>query len=87
MFITINPQLIKPPRGLFISSPFEGVGGGLIETRGLFNLETVMASVIHKELECKVEKLKYKKFWVIQPRIRIKSEFPVGKETIPDQST
>ena len=37
----------------------------LIETRigrGLFNLETTMVSVLRKELEYKVEKLKYKKF-------------------------
>ena len=34
---------------------------GLIETVGLFNLETTMVSVLHKELEYKVEKLKYKK--------------------------
>ena len=49
----------SPPGGdLFISSPFER---GLIETGGLFNyLETKMVSVLHKELECKVEKLKYK---------------------------
>ena len=46
----------------------EGVGGGLIETgdlfdrRGLFNLETTMVSVLYKELEYKVEKLKNKKF-------------------------
>ena len=39
-------------------------GGGLIETgrlfkRGsLFNLETTIVSVLHKELEYKVEKLK-----------------------------
>ena len=39
----------------------------------LFNLETSMVSVLHKELEYKVEKLKYKKFEVMQPRIRIKS--------------
>ena len=38
-----------------------------------------MVSVLHKELEYKVEKFKYKKFQVIQPRIRIKSELPVGK--------
>ena len=46
---------IKPPVGLinFILGPFEGEGG-------LFNLET-MASVLHKELEYKVNKLKYKK--------------------------
>ena len=48
---------------------------------GLFNLEITMVSVLHKELEYKdiVEKLKYKKFWVMQPRIRINSELPVGK--------
>ena len=32
-----------------------GAGGGL------FNLETTMVSVVHKELAYKVEKLKYKK--------------------------
>ena len=35
---------------------------GLFERGGLFNLETTMVSVLHKELEYKVEKLKYKKF-------------------------
>ena len=60
---------IKPPEGLFISSPFEwgkgGLregGGGLIEAGGLFSLETSMVSVLHRELKYKVEKLKYKKF-------------------------
>ena len=62
---------IKPPGGggggLFISSPFETEGGlietgGLFERRGLFNLKTTMASVLHKELEYKVQKLKYKTF-------------------------
>ena len=52
---------------LLISTPFEG---GLIETGrraylrgggGLFNLEKMMVLVLHKELEYKVEKLKYKK--------------------------
>ena len=57
-------------------------GGG-----GLFNLEKTMVSVLHKELEYKVEKLKNKKFSVMQLTIRIKSELPVGKLTIPDQST
>ena len=46
-----------------------------------------MVSVLHKELEYKVEKLKYKKVEVMQLRIRIKSELPVSKEKIPDQST
>ena len=30
--------------------------------RGLFDLEMTMVSVLHKELEYKVEKLKYKMF-------------------------
>ena len=62
---TVNP-LLSPPAGLFISSPFKGGGlnrdGGLFERRGLLNLETMMVSVFQKELEYKVEKLKYKKF-------------------------
>ena len=61
---TVNP-LLSPPGGLFISSPFEGgliETGGLFERGGLFNLETTMVSVLQKELEYKVEKLKYKKF-------------------------
>ena len=45
---------IRPLGGLFISSPFE--------TGGLFNLETTMVSVFHKELEYKVNALKNKKF-------------------------
>ena len=53
----------------------------------LFNLEKTMVSFLHKELEYKVEKLKNKKFSVMQLTIRIKSELPVGKLTIPDQST
>ena len=61
------------------------MGGSLIETGGfflrggLFNLEMAMVSVLHKELEYKVEKLKYKMFSVIQLRIRLKSELPVGR--------
>ena len=38
-----------------------------------------MVSDLHKELEYKVEKLKYKRLEVMQPRIINKSEFPVGK--------
>ena len=57
--LNVNP-LLSTPRGLFISSPFER--GDLIESGGgLFNLETTMVSVLHKELEYKVEKLNYKK--------------------------
>ena len=50
-----------------------------METGGLFNLETTMVSVLHTELQYKVEKLKYKKFKVMQPRIKIKSDLPVDK--------
>ena len=37
------------------------MGGSLIETGCLFKLEKTVVSVLHKELEYKVEKLKYKK--------------------------
>ena len=47
----------------------------------------MMVLVLHKELENEVEKLKYKKLEVVQPKIRNKSELPVGELTIPDQST
>ena len=60
-FQTVNP-LSSSPGGLFISSSFEGEGlnsdGGL----NIFNFETTMVSLLHKELEYKVEKLKYRKF-------------------------
>ena len=46
--------------------------GSILFERGLFNLEKTM--VFPKKLEYKEKKLKY-----MQPRIRIKTEFPVGK--------
>ena len=46
-----------------------------------------MVSVLHKELEYKVEKLRHKKVGGPQPRIRIKSELQVDELTILDQST
>ena len=59
---TVSP-LESPPGGFFnISSAFEGGRGG----GGLFNLEKTMVLVLHKELEHKVEKLKYKKLEVMQ---------------------
>ena len=81
-FQNYRKSSIKPPGGLFIWSPFEAGlnrNGGLIWDGSFCNLETTMVSVIHKELECKVEKLKYMKIYVMQPRIRIKSDPPVGK--------
>ena len=53
-----------------------GGGGG-----SLFNLAKTMVSVLHKELELEyiVETFKYKKLEVRQPRIKNKSELPVGE--------
>ena len=71
---------IKPPKGggLIYLKPFEGGGliemGGLFERGGFFYLETTMVSVLYKELEYNVEKLRYKAFQVKQPRIRIKAK-------------
>ena len=45
---TVNPPL-SPPRDLFIQAHLRG-GGGLMETGGLFNLESTMVSVLHKEV-------------------------------------
>ena len=53
--------------------------GDLFERRGLFNLVKTTVSVLYKELEYKVEKLKYKKLEVTLPRIRNKSELPAGE--------
>ena len=43
-----------------------------------------MVLVLHKELECKVGKLKYKTLKVMQPG---STTNPVGQETILDRST
>ena len=88
---TINIELIDWQTALFIEilyyAPREaylfqkhlgrGGGGGLFERRSLFNLAQMMVSVLHKELEYKVEK----------PRIVNKCELPVGERTILDWST
>ena len=61
---TVNP-LLSPPGGYLFQAHLRGgliETGGIFERRGLFNLEMTMVSVLHKELECKVEKLRYKKF-------------------------
>ena len=72
---TYHKSSIKPPplrEGAYLFQAH--LRGG-----DLFNLETTMVSVLYKGLEYIVEKLKDKKFWVMQPRIRIKSKLPVGK--------
>ena len=66
---TVNPLLSPSGWGgglIYFKSICGGVGGGLIEAGdllemgGLFNFEKTMASVLHKELEQIVEKLKNK---------------------------
>ena len=51
----------------------------LIERGDLFNLAKKMVSVLHKELECKVGKVKYKKLGVMWPRIKNKTEPPAAE--------
>ena len=58
---TYRKSSIKPPGELVYFKPIRG-GGGLFGMGGSFNLKTTMVSVLHKELDCNVEKLKYKKF-------------------------
>ena len=70
--LTIKP--IKPRGGQGLIEI-----GGYLRDGGLFNVEKTMVSLLHKELEYKVEKLKYKRLEVMQARIRIKSALPVGK--------
>ena len=75
------------PRGAYLFQTHLRGGGGLIETGslferggGLFNLEDnkTVVSALHKELEYQLEKLKYKKLEVMQPRIKSKSHLPAG---------
>ena len=51
--------------------------GGIFERGGLFSLAKAMASVLHKELECKVETLKYKRLKVMQPKNKTNPNFQV----------
>ena len=56
------------------------MGGGGVNTGGrggLFDLAKTMASVFHKELEYKVDKLKYKNLDVLQARMKNKCELPI----------
>ena len=54
---TVKPLLIPPGTYLFQAHQ----RNGLDRDGGLLNLEKTMVSVLHKELEYKVEKLKNKK--------------------------
>ena len=42
----------------------------------LLNLAKMVVSLLHQDLECRMEKLMYKKLKVMQPRIKNKSELP-----------
>ena len=68
---TVNLLLTSPPGPIYFKSVSGGslVATGELFERGLFYLAE-MVSVLHKELECKVEKLKYKKLEATQPRIK-----------------
>ena len=83
---TVNPLLTPPPTHPLGAYSFQTRlrGGGLNKNGVLFHLTTLVVSVLHKEQECKVEKLKYKKLEVIQPKS--KSELPTREESISDQS-
>ena len=75
-FITVNPLLTPPPGGLVYFKHIWGGEGGLIETGGIFFGGGCLS---HKELKYNLEKLKYKKLEVMQPRIKNKSEPPVAE--------
>ena len=48
---------LPPGGGLFISSTLVGSGGGgLDREEGFFNVVKMMVSILHKVLECKMEK-------------------------------
>ena len=69
MKCAVNP-LISPP-GTYLFQAHLGGGGG-----GLFNFAKTIVSIFLKEPKNKVEKFKYKKLEVMQPRIKNKSELP-----------
>ena len=74
----LNPPFVPSPGGLIYFKHCVQGGGGLIWRGGesLFNLAKMIVSVLQKELECKVKKVKYKKSEVVQLRIKNKSELP-----------
>ena len=66
---------IKPPRGGALNREGWVIWRG---GEGLWNLAETMVSFRYKQLEYKVEKLKYMMLEVMQQRIKNKSELPVG---------
>ena len=55
------------------------IGGVLNRDGGLIHITQTKVLVLHRELENKVEKFKYKKLEVMWLRIKNKSELAVGK--------
>ena len=77
-------SFIKPPGGgggLFFQAHLRGLNrdGAYLRGGGLLQLEKTMVSVLRKELEYKVESSSTRRLNIMQPKIRIKSELPVGK--------
>ena len=71
--ITLNPLLTPPPPGgaYLFQAHSKGRGWGLIESGGLFNLEMAIISVLHKELEYKVQSESNPKLQLVNKLFRI----------------
>ena len=59
--LTYRKSSVKAPRRAYLLQAHMRWRGELKREGGLFNLEKMMVSVLHKELEYKVEELKNKK--------------------------
>ena len=77
-FITVNPLLTPPPGGACLFQTHLRWGGGL-NRDGWHFFFWGGGCLFHKELKYNLEKLKYKKLEVMQPRIKNKSEPPVAE--------
>ena len=75
---TINPPLSPPGRLIYFKHIHTHRGGGLIETGGLILQNDGICSPTRTVLY-KVEKLKYKKLLIMQPRVKNRSKLPVGE--------
>ena len=78
LLVTVNPLL--SPRGVYLFQTHLREGC-------LHNLAKTMVSVLHKERELQSVKAQVQWLYVMQPRIKNKSESPASEKTIVDQST
>ena len=78
---TVNPLLTPlPGGGTYLFQTHLKGGGGLIGNGGLFNLEKMMVSVLHKELQYNtIWKSSNTRLEIMQPKITMESELPVRK--------